>query len=57
MTRRTRKFLVIGATLTALTLAGGATALAADGDEAPRGQVRFVVTEHGDCPEKGSSAL
>ncbi len=55
MTRRTRNFLVIGGALATLGLAGGGIALAADGDEPPREQVRFVVEENGtdeDCPWK-----
>jgi hypothetical protein len=47
--------------LAAAGLAGGGVALAADSDETPHGQVRFVVEENGtapgawdpdDCPEK-----
>ncbi|WP_328441514.1 hypothetical protein OG828_39610 [Streptomyces sp. NBC_00457] len=56
MTRRTRKLLVTGAALATVTLAGGGIALAADGDEAPRENVRFVVTDHDDCPEKNTAA-
>ncbi|MEU9960333.1 hypothetical protein [Streptomyces sp. NPDC050982] len=46
MTRRirNRKILVV-AVLAAAGLAGGGVALAADGDEAPRETVRFVVEE------------
>ncbi|MEV1082938.1 hypothetical protein AB0I98_32755 [Streptomyces sp. NPDC050211] len=56
MTRRTRILLVTGGALTAATLAGGGIALAADGDEAPRENVRFVVTDHDDCPDKDGTA-
>ncbi|MBZ9643089.1 MULTISPECIES: hypothetical protein [unclassified Streptomyces] len=57
MTRRTRKFLVTGGALAVVGLAGGGVALAADGDEPPREQIRFVVEEGGtdgreDCPWK-----
>ncbi|MGI3203427.1 hypothetical protein ACRJ4W_44560 [Streptomyces sp. GLT-R25] len=47
MTRRirNRKTLVVAVLATA-TLAAGGVALAADGDEAPRETVRFVVEEH-----------
>ncbi|MGP4008248.1 hypothetical protein [Streptomyces sp. 4N124] len=62
MTRRTRILLVTGGALTAATLAGGGLALAADGDEPTREQVRFVVeegspTNSDDCPEKDGAAL
>ncbi|WP_210586618.1 hypothetical protein [Streptomyces sp. GESEQ-35] len=63
MTGRTRKLVVTGAALAIAGLAGGGVALAADGDEPPRDQIRFVVEESSsvtsddDCPEKGSSAL
>ncbi|WP_210574993.1 hypothetical protein [Streptomyces sp. GESEQ-4] len=56
MTRRTRKLLVTGAALATVSLAGGGIALAVDGDEAPRETVRFVVTDHDDCPDKDSTA-
>jgi hypothetical protein len=68
MTRRIRKTVVVAATvLAAAGLAGGGVALAADGDEAPREKVRFVVEEGAsdtsgtgawsreDCPEKDRS--
>ncbi|MFG2345544.1 hypothetical protein [Streptomyces phaeochromogenes] len=47
MTRRirNRKTLVVAVLATAALAAGG-VALAADGDEAPRETVRFVVEEH-----------
>lgn len=47
MTRRirNRKTLVVSVLATAALAAGG-VALAADGDEAPRETVRFVVEEH-----------
>lgn len=56
MTRRTRNSIVTASLLAAAGLAGGGVALAADGGESPREQVRFVVEEgaanHDDCPEK-----
>jgi hypothetical protein len=59
MTRRTKKAIVTVSVLAAAGLAGGGVALAADGDETPREQVRFVVEEggsgaadHDDCPWK-----
>ncbi|GEC04551.1 hypothetical protein SSP24_22060 [Streptomyces spinoverrucosus] len=62
MTRRTKKVLVTASVLAAAGLAGGGVALAADGDEAPREQIRFVVEEGGaadreDCPWKDSSTV
>jgi len=58
MTRRTCKLVVTGAALAVVGLAGGGVALAADANEAPREQVRFVVEEgtanHDDCPENAS---
>ncbi|GGW57024.1 hypothetical protein [Streptomyces caelestis] len=45
MTRRTKKAIVTVSVLAAAGLAGGGVALAADGDETPREQVRFVVEE------------
>lgn len=63
MTRRTKKALVTASVLAVAGLAGGGVALAADGDEAPREQIRFVVEEGGaaadreDCPWKGGSTV
>ncbi|CAL9323302.1 hypothetical protein ABZ568_05235 [Streptomyces olindensis] len=65
MTRRTKKAIVTVSVLAAAGLAGGGAALAAEGDEPPREQIRFVVEEgtpsggaNGeDCPWKdGGSA-
>ncbi|MFD7402783.1 hypothetical protein ACFV7R_08955 [Streptomyces sp. NPDC059866] len=62
MTRRTRNLIVTASVLAAAGLAGGGVALAADGGEPPREQVRFVVeegtgaTNHDDCPDKGTGA-
>ncbi|MEV0222695.1 hypothetical protein [Streptomyces sp. NPDC050704] len=56
MTRRIRKTAVLAATvLAAAGIAGGGVALAADGDEAPREQTRFVV-EEGASDDNGTSA-
>jgi hypothetical protein len=45
--------IVTASVLAAAGLTGGGAALAADGGEAPRDQVRFVVEEGDhDCPEK-----
>ncbi|GGK81391.1 hypothetical protein [Streptomyces flaveus] len=64
MTRRTRKTVVVAATVLAVAgLAGGGVAIAADGDRPPRDKVEFVVEEgtsnsgtsawsEEDCPEK-----
>lgn len=60
MTRRTKKAILTVSVLAAAGLAGGGVALAADGDEAPREQIRFVVEEgtsgsfadREDCPDK-----
>ncbi|WP_326731017.1 hypothetical protein [Streptomyces phaeochromogenes] len=54
MTRRirNRKTLVVAVLATAALAAGG-VALAADGDEAPRETVRFVVEEH--AAEEGAA--
>ncbi|WP_409473174.1 hypothetical protein [Streptomyces sp. HC307] len=59
MTRRTKKALVTASVLAVAGLAGGGVALAADGGETPREQIRFVVEEDGsgaadraDCPWK-----
>ena len=54
MTRRirNRKTLVVAVLATAALAAGG-VALAADGDEAPRETVRFVVEEH--AAEEGAT--
>ncbi|GGX09475.1 hypothetical protein [Streptomyces lomondensis] len=55
---RTKKAIVTVSVLAAAGLAGGGAALAADGDETPREQVRFVVEEGTssgggeDCPWK-----
>ncbi|MFD5482270.1 hypothetical protein [Streptomyces hawaiiensis] len=62
ITRRTKKAIVTVSVLAAAGLAGGGAALASDGDETPREQVRFVVEEGtsstggvtgGGCPWKG----
>ncbi|WDV50453.1 hypothetical protein PV963_08805 [Streptomyces coeruleorubidus] len=45
MTRRTKKAIVTVSVLAAAGLTGGGVALAADGDETPHEQVRFVVEE------------
>jgi hypothetical protein len=45
MTRRTKKAIVTASVLAAAGLTGGGVALAADGDETPRQQIRFVVEE------------
>ncbi|WP_151476779.1 hypothetical protein [Streptomyces albicerus] len=69
MTRRirNRKTVVVAAVLAAAGIAGGGVALAADGDEAPREEIRLVVEEGAsdnsgtstwsreDCPEKDGS--
>ncbi|MDQ1043984.1 hypothetical protein [Streptomyces sp. V4I2] len=55
MTRRTRTMIVTASVLAAAGLTGGGVALAADADESPRDQVRFVVEEGDhDCPEKAT---
>ncbi|MCT9078093.1 hypothetical protein [Streptomyces fulvoviolaceus] len=55
MTRRTRKLIVTGAAIATVGLAGGGVALAADGEDKPPNEVRLVVNEHDDCPDKGNT--
>lgn len=53
MTRRIRNRKTLVVAVLAAAVAGGGVALAADGDEAPRETVRFVVEEH--AAEEGAA--